>query len=120
MKFKVEHVMRDQPYPRRIDFIKAVRSFSGLGLREAKDICDNVTFHDVIEFEIDVTKTDSGLGHGDKRTLITEARCAGITMICTQSDIKTKLHEALVLAVDDKDYNTSQRILDILIDLSKK
>lgn len=115
MKFKVEHVMRDQPFPRRIDFIKAVRGFSGLGLKAAKDICDLVTFDDVIEFEIDEIID----GHGDVKTFITEAKCAGITMICTQSNFKDIVHEALVIAVNHKEYGYSRKLLNILIDLSR-
>jgi len=115
MKFKVDHVIKDQPFPRRIDFIKAIRGFGGHGLREAKLLCDAVTQEDAQEVVIDRVDPD---GHGNINTLIVEARCAGITLICAQDNLTIALHSALELAVKDRDYNTSQRILDILIDLS--
>jgi hypothetical protein len=116
MKFKVEHVLHDSPYPRRIDFIKAIRGYSGLGLREAKSICDAVTFEDVQTIVVD--RVDP-TGHGNINTLIVEARCAGINLVCSQDNLTISLHNALELAVNDRDYDTSQRLLDILIDLSK-
>ena len=102
-----------------VDFIRALRRYSGISLAEAKGIYDAIYYCDgQLRFNVNVNST----GDSDVNALINSAALCGFLIEIEGDDRKVEqlLIEALNLLSKHRHHNDSKLIIEVLNNVSER
>ena len=111
MQFLVDHIHDNASTRTRIDCIKSIRSYSGLGLKDAKDIADEFMLNQAKVITIPVDG-----GHGNSTLLVQELLNHGVA-VTIHDTLNESLYATFKIAMNHKKLKVARSILDILIDI---
>lgn len=118
MKFKVVHVGKELKV---LYFIKAIRFFSGAGVKEAKDICDNIRHFNYDNFELTVDPTyvnsDAGSLYNNVGAFIKECASHGV-VLTIDNCLRDNLIESASIAITEGRLIMARDLLNMAIDLN--
>lgn len=103
----------------KIGAIKALRNLTALSLKDSKDILDLCEQHGEYAFKISYYATNEKVAADLLNAYKSRSAAAGYPVHVTSTESTSGtipyLKEALIAAVNDKDYHTAREILDIMI-----